>query len=86
MKIIFVLIGASLGFFGIALGIFVYAMLVAGSTSFGIPFLSPAPSGELIKNTIFVSPAWKTDKRPEYLKTKKPKKSDKISKKWQIGN
>ena len=85
LKIIFVLMGASFGFFGIALGIFVYAMLVAGSTSFGIPFLSPAPSGELIKNTIFVPPAWKTDKRPAYLKTKKPKKADKISKKWQFG-
>lgn len=85
LKIIFVLIGASFGFFGIALGIFVYAMLIAGSTSFGIPFLSPAPSGEMIKNTIFVPPAWKTEKRPEYLKTKKPKRSDKISKKWQSG-
>ncbi len=82
LKIVFVLIGASFGFFGIALGIFVYAMLIAGSTSFGIPFLSPAPSGELIKNAVFVPPAWKTEKRPEYLKTKKPKKSDKISKKW----
>ena len=82
LKIVFVLIGASFGFFGIALGIFVYAMLIAGSTSFGIPFLSPAPSGELIKNAVFVPPAWKTEKRPEFLKTKKPKRSDKISKKW----
>ena len=83
LKLIFVLIGASFGFFGIALGIFTYSVLIAGSTSFGIPFLSPLPGNELIKNALFVPPAWKTEKRPPYLKTKKPKRSDKISKKWQ---
>ena len=85
LKIIFVIIGASFGFFGIALGIFAYAMLIAGSTSFGIPFLSPAPSGDLIKNALFVPPVWKMEKRPEYLKTKRPERSDRISKKWQRG-
>lgn len=85
LKIIFVLVGASFGFFGIALGIFTYAILIAGSTSFGIPFLSPAPGNKLLKNAIFVPPAWQTEKRPEYLKPKKVKRSDKISKKWQTG-
>lgn len=83
LKMIFILLGASFGFFGIAMGIFVYAMLIAGSTSFGMPFLSPLPGNKLIKNALFVPPVWKTEKRPEYLKTKKPKRSDKISKKWQ---
>ena len=85
LKLLFVLIGASFGFFGIALGIFTYAVLIAGSTSFGIPFLSPLPGNELIKNALFVPPVWKTEKRPPYLKTKKPKRSDKVSKKWQNG-
>ncbi|MBR4720949.1 MAG: spore germination protein [Clostridia bacterium] len=85
LKLLFVLIGASFGFFGIALGIFTYAVLIAGSTSFGIPFLSPLPGNELLKNALFVPPVWKTERRPEYLKTKKPKRSDKVSKKWQNG-
>lgn len=85
LKLMFVLIGASFGFFGIALGIFAYAILIAGSTSFGIPFLSPLPGNELLKNALFVPPVWKTERRPSYLKTKKPKRSDKISKKWQNG-
>ena len=82
LKVLFVLIGASFGFFGIALGIFVYAVLVAESTSFGIPFLSPKPGNGLVKRALFVPPAWETETRPEYLMTKKPVKSDKISKKW----
>lgn len=86
LKFAFVLIGASFGFFGIALGIFVYAVLIASSTSFGIPFLSPAPGNKLLKNAVFVPPAWKMERRPEYLKTKKPKRGDKISKKWQKGS
>lgn len=85
LKLIFVLIGASFGFFGIALGIFTYAILIAGSTSFGIPFLSPLPGNKLLKNALFVPPLWKAERRPEYLKTKKPKRSDKVSKKWQNG-
>lgn len=85
LKMIFILIGAAFGFFGIGLGIFVYAILIASSTSFGIPFLSPAPGNKLLKNAVFVPPVWKMERRPEYLKTKKPKRGDKISKKWQAG-
>lgn len=85
LKIIFILTGAAFGFFGIGLGIFVYAILIASSTSFGIPFLSPAPGNKLLKNAVFVPPVWKMERRPEYLKTKKPKRGDKISKKWQAG-
>ena len=85
LKFLFVLIGASFGFFGIGLGIFVYAMLIAGSTSFGIPFMSPPAGKKLLKNTVFVPPVWENEERPEFLKAKKAKKSDKISKKWQAG-
>jgi len=85
LKLIFILTGAAFGFFGIGLGIFVYAILIASSTSFGIPFLSPAPGNKLLKNAVFVPPIWKMERRPEYLKTKKPKRGDKISKKWQAG-
>ena len=85
LKFLFILIGASFGFFGIALGIFVYAVLIAGSTSFGIPFLSPPVGRKLLKNAIFVPPVWENEKRPEFLKAKKVKKGDKISKKWQAG-
>lgn len=84
LKIIFVLIGAAFGFYGIALGIFVYAVLLASGQSFGVPFLSPLPGGGMYKNAVFVPPLRSMEKRPEFLKTKRPRREDKISKKWNI--
>jgi spore germination protein KA len=85
LKYIFIFLAAGFGFYGIALGIFVYSVLLASSKSFGIPFLSPLPNGKLYKNTVFVPPIWEMEKRPEFLDAKKRKKEDKISKKWKIG-
>ncbi len=85
LKYAFIILGSTLGFFGIALGAFIYVALLAASKSFGVPFLSPLPSGNLYKKTIFISPLWKDEERPNFLKPKKVKKEDKISKKWLIG-
>lgn len=86
LKFIFILLGSSLGFFGISLGIFGYAILVASTKSFGVPFLSPLPGNSLYKDAIFVPEIWKTEKRPAFLRAKKENKEDKISKKWSVGN
>lgn len=85
LKVLFVLIGATFGFYGIALGMFVYAVLLAASKSFGVPFLSPLPGNKLYKNAVFVPPVWQMEKRPEYLHTKRARREDKISKKWKVG-
>ena len=82
LKFVFILLGGSAGFYGIALGIFVYSVVVASSKSFGIPFLSPLPGKNLYKNAIFVPPIWKSEKRPYYLYPKKIFREDIISKKW----
>jgi spore germination protein KA len=85
LKIIFVLLAAVFGFYGIALGFFVYAILLASSKSFGIPFLSPLPGNEFYKRAVFVAPISELEKRPVFLAAKKKQKEDKISKKWKIG-
>ncbi len=85
LKIIFILLGGSFGFFGIAMGIFVYSALIASTKSFGVPFLSPLPGKSLYKNAVFVPPVWQTEKRPYYLNTKRRYREDKISKKWRVG-
>lgn len=82
LKFVFILLGGSLGFFGIAMGIFTYSVLIASTKSFGVPFLSPLPGNGLYKKAIFIPPIWKAEKRPEYLHPKKKYKEDKISKKW----
>lgn len=85
LKYVFIFLSAAFGFFGIALGMFIYSMMLASSKSFGIPFLSPIPGNKDLKSTVFVSPIWKMEKRPSYLRPKKVRKEDKISKKWKMG-
>lgn len=85
LKVLFVLIGTTFGFYGIALGMFVYAVLLAASKSFGVPFLSPLPGNKPYKNAVFVPPVWRMEKRPEYLHAKRSRREDKISKKWKNG-
>ncbi len=85
LKLIFILLGSSFGFFGIAMGVFVYSALLAASKSFGVPFLSPLPGNKLYKGAVFVPPVWEMEKRPGYLKPKQRTREDKISKKWIVG-
>ncbi len=85
LKLVFILLGSSFGFFGIAMGVFVYSTLLASSKSFGIPFLSPLPGNKLYKDAVFVPPIWEMEKRPGYLNTKNQKREDRISKKWIVG-
>ncbi len=85
LKFVYVLLAATFGFFGIAMGIFVYCMLLAAAKSFGIPFLSPLPGNKMYKTAVFVPPIWKQEKRPGYLDTKRRRREDIISKKWDVG-
>ena len=43
LKLVFIALAAVMGFYGIAIGIFIYSLYVAKQTSFGIPYLSPIP-------------------------------------------
>lgn len=86
LKIIFIILGGSFGFFGIAMGIFLYSLILASSKSFGIPFLSPLPGNDLYRRAVFVPPLWEQEKRPEYLKPKLLYKEEKISRKWMSDN
>ena len=85
LKFVYVLLAASFGFFGIAMGIFVYCMMLASTKSFGIPFLSPLPGHKMYKTAVFVPPIWKQETRPYFLEPKKHHREDKISKKWNVG-
>ncbi len=84
LRIIFIMLGAFFGFYGIALGIFVYAVTIATQKSFGVPYLSPLPENgwRIILSGIFVEPIWKNEKRPYFVKSKKSKSQPRISRKW----
>lgn len=84
LRLIFILLGATCGFYGIALGIFIYAVYLGAQKSFGIPFLSPLPKGgwKGVSSTLFVKPLWKDEKRPEFLEPLDDIREPKISRRW----
>ena len=45
----FIALAAVMGFYGIAIGIFIYSLYVAKQTSFGVPYLSPIPKVNNLK-------------------------------------
>lgn len=86
IRFIFIILAGLSGFYGIALGIFLYAVLLGAQKSFGVPFLSPIASDKKgsIGHSIFVSPIWKNEKRPDFLSDKDKDNQPKISRKWKI--
>lgn len=86
LRVGFILAGAFCGFFGIALGIYIYSVYLGAQKSFGIPFLAPLPSGGWGKvgKSLFVTPIWKREKRPEFLHPKREEQQPKISRRWKF--
>jgi len=83
LRIYFIILASILGFYGVAIGIFIYAVTLANQNSFGIPFLSPFIKGQKTsKKSVFIPPIWKKEHKPEYLSPKKDKEQEKISMKW----
>lgn len=80
----YIILGASVGFLGIALGIVVNALMLAASKSFGVPFLvpfGPVTNGKY-SDKLSRHPIWKQEKRPDYLNTKDIKSQPRISREW----
>ena len=86
LRLMFILLGAFFGFYGIALGIFTYSVFLAAQKSFGVPYLSPLPDKgwKSIFSNIFIKSIWKTEYRPEFLKPQQENQQPKISKKWRF--
>ena len=84
LRLIFILLGSCTGFYGIAAGIVVYALILGSMKSFGTPFLSPMPKlkNKSVTNSIFVNAIWKRESRPSYLNTENNVAEPKISRSW----
>ena len=82
-RFIFIFLGYTAGFLGIGLGLFVYINMLCSMKSFGVNFTSPlTPSLSIGSNGFFVKPAWKQEKRENYMAPIKEEAQPKISKKW----
>ena len=81
LRFIFIVLGASFGFFGISTGVFIYSVYIGTLKSFGIDFLFPTGENKL-RRALFAKNVWSDEYRPSFLKAKKNKKEEKISRSW----
>ena len=81
-RFIYIFLGAIGGFLGISVGIIIHFAVICSMKSFGIPYVEPTiftnPSGK----GLVLAPAWKREKRSEFLRSKRPKEENKISMAW----
>ncbi len=83
MRFVFLILSFFSGFLGIGICIFVYTTVLCSLKSFGVPYMVPfAPKTKVNGNGYFISPIWKSEKRPNYLNTKKVNSQNHISMEW----
>jgi spore germination protein KA len=84
LRFIYILMASAAGLLGIALCMFIHLLLLVHAQSFGVPFLVPfAPKTTGSRtNTIFKTPLWKEEDRPDFLNPKAVKKQPFISRGW----
>jgi spore germination protein KA len=87
LRLGFIILGSICGFYGIAIGLFAYGMMMASQKSFGVPFLAPLVGRKRrnASSALFVSPIWKKERRPSYLAPEDDIQEPKISRRWNIG-
>lgn len=86
LRLAFILLAASLGFYGIAIGIVGYSLYLGTAESFGVPFLTPPLriKSKSMSMAIFSHNIDKREKRPGFLKTRRDREEPSISRKWSM--
>jgi spore germination protein KA len=83
MRILYILLAATLGFYGVSLGILTFLAILVSMKSFGVPVVSTiAPKTGGSKDFILRWPLWMQEKRPDYLNTLDKRRQPKISRLW----
>ena len=72
------------GFLGIATGLFIHGLVLAGTKSFGIPFMSPYGPKTYggLTDGVLRGPIWTQEYRPDYINAKNIRKQTHISREW----
>lgn len=88
LRLVFVLLGATFGLYGIAMGIILYSLYLGRIRSFGIPFLSPSfkVGSKTMSSAIYVKKIWRREVRPSFLKPKNSNTEPSISRRWSYKN
>lgn len=79
----FIFAGAVLGFFGLALAVAGYVLMMVNLKSFGIPFMSIiAPRTRKSRDVVIRWPLWMQESRPDFLNPQDSHRQPEISRQW----
>ena len=79
----YIALGVTMGFFGIAIGIFSHMILTANLKSFGVPYLSPVgPRTVGGVDVVYRMPVFFHDKRPDYVNPQDITSQPQVSRGW----
>jgi len=82
-RFFYIVLGATLGFFGIAIGLFSQIILTANLKSFGVPYLAPiGPRTVAGADVVTRLPVFFHEKRPDYLNPQDIKRQPDVSRGW----
>jgi len=82
-RFIYIILGTTMGFFGIALGLFSQIILTANLKSFGVPYLAPTgPRTVGGADVVTRLPVFFHEKRPDYLNPREIIRQPDISRGW----
>lgn len=83
LRFLFILLAGFLGFFGMAFGIFLFALHIANLNSFGMPFLTPiAPYHPENKDRVIRPRAYNQPNRPVFLRPLDWIRQEKNPRRW----
>lgn len=78
LQLVFIFLGAVMGFLGVSFGVFALFSYLAASKTFGVPYLEYFGNGGIF----MVAPIWRREKRPGKLKPQEEDKQPHISRIW----
>jgi spore germination protein KA len=82
-RFLYIALGATLGVFGIAFGLFVQTILTANLKSFGVPYLAPGgPRTASGADTVARLPVFFHEKRPDYVNPQDITRAAEVSRGW----
>lgn len=82
-RFLYIALGATMGFFGISMGLFAQVTLTANLKSFGSPYLAPAgPKTSDWADVVTVAPVFFHERRPDYINPQEMSRQPKVSRGW----
>ncbi len=82
-RFLYIVLAAALGFYGVAIGVFIQLVTYVNLKSFGVPYMSPvAPYTRSSGDALFRYPLWKSEIRPSFLKPQQEERQPRISRGW----